>query len=407
MPRPRKDAKNKPDPSAKSAQGATGERSSARPCPETPALPPIPRILIVSPSRLERARLATRLGDGSVTCIQADSVSAALDATRSERCEVVIIGDGLPAGAAPELARELARRDPGAVSVLVADSPTLDQAVEAMRAGIVDIVPTRAGKDELCARVRSALAKGRQAREREDRVERLTKACRQLNQARSEVTRQVSSLCGDLAGAYSDLTDQVTLLSTATEFNSLIRQELDVESLLRTALEFVLAKTGPTNAAVFLPATSSDFSLGAYVNYDCPKDTADALLEALAGVVAPRLEHETGLRVLTSADEITAAFGESAYWLGESHLLGLSCRRDGECLAVVILFRDKRNPFPPAVLPALRMIGELFGKQLSRVIHVHHRHLPKDQWGGFGSLGDTDEENDERGRNDDDIDLAA
>src|SRR5205807_1368176 len=136
--------------------------------------------------------------------------------------------------------------------------------------------------------------------------------------ARHEITKQVSSMCGDLTNAYQDLSDQVTLLSTASEFNSLIRQELDVESLLRTALEFILAKTGPTNAAVFLPATSCDFSLGAYVNYDCPKEAADTLLESLAGIIAPKMEHEAGLKILNTPEEIDGAFGEGAHWLSES-----------------------------------------------------------------------------------------
>jgi DNA-binding response OmpR family regulator len=351
----------------------------------------------VSSSRLERLRLAARLVDCPLVCVQAESIKAALAANERERCDGALIGERLPDGAAADLARELARRDPASVSLLISASPTLDDAVQAMRAGVVDIISPRAAKDELATRVRTALSRVRVAREREDRLERLTRTCRQLNEARSEITRQVSGLCGDLASAYQDLSDQVTLLSTASEFNSLIRQELDVESLLRTALEFILAKTGPTNAAVFLPATSCDFSLGAYVNYDCPKDTADTMLESLAGIVAPRMEHERGMKVLGTAEEVTGMFGENAYWISESHVVAFSCRRDGECLAVVILFRDRRNPFPDAVLPALGMIAELFGKQLSRVIHVHHRHLPKDQWGHFGAMDGGE----------DDIDLAA
>ena len=49
----------------------------------------------------------------------------------------------------------------------------------------------------------------------------------------------------------------------------------------------------------------------------------------------------------------------------------------------------------------LSIIAEHFGSQLARVIHVHHRHLPKDQWGGFET--DMDDEDDGFG----DIDLAA
>jgi DNA-binding response OmpR family regulator len=372
------------------ASRAEGPAGAAEPKPA--------RILIVSSSRLERLRLAARLGDAAGVCIQAESIKTALQALEAGRCDAALIGQRLPDGVPADLARELARRDPASVSLLISDAPTLDDAVQAMRAGVVDIVSPRAAAAELTMRVKSALGRARVARDREDRLERLGKVCRQLNEARSQITRQVSGLCGDLASAYQDLSDQVTLLSTASEFNSLIRQELEVESLLRTALEFILAKTGPTNAAVFLPATSCDFSLGAYVNYDLPKDTADTMLESLAGVMAPRLEHERGLKLFTTQEEIAHTFGESAYWLGESHIAAFTCRRDGECLAVVALFRDRRTGFPDAILPALGMIAELFGKQLARVIHIHHRHLPKDQWGGFGAL-------DERGE--DDIDLAA
>ena len=46
--------------------------------------------------------------------------------------------------------------------------------------------------------------------------------------------------------------------TTALEFTGLIKQELDIENLLRTTLEYVLGRSGPTNAAVFLPTTSGD-----------------------------------------------------------------------------------------------------------------------------------------------------
>ncbi|MEX2218345.1 MAG: hypothetical protein WD749_06250 [Phycisphaerales bacterium] len=384
---------------AKAPSDADGGLNAEHPeLPGAPVLPPpTPLVLIVSGSRLERIRLVSRLGNCPVRCIQAESVQAALRATETQPCQLALIGGALPAGDAATLARALAKREPSSVSMLIADAPTLAQAVEAMRAGVIDIIPSRTTQGELAARVRSALERSRPARERDARLERLTRVCRKLNHARHEISRQVSGLCGDVASAYHDLADQVTLLSTASEFNSLIRQELDVESLLRTALEFILAKTGPTNAAVFLPATSCDFSLGAYVNYDRPKETADGILESLAAVVAPRMEHESGLKVLATPAEVAAAFGDHAHSLAESHVVAFSCRREGECLAVVLLFRDRRNPFPPAVLPALSMIAELFGKQLARVIHIHHRHLPRNQWGGFGALGDAD----------DDIDLAA
>lgn len=364
-----------------------------------PAPPAAPRVLIVSGSRLERMRLAARLGENPGAtlgeCAHADSARAALRACEDARYDIALIRSELPDCAGAELARQLAQRQCGPASILLSDAPGFDQAVEALRCGAADIVPFTAHA-ELLASMRSVFERQRPVREREARIERLTRVCRKLNQARHEVTRQVSSLCGDMVDAYQELSGQVLQISIASEFNSLIRQELDVESLLRTSLEFILAKTGPTNAAVFLPATSSDFSLGAYVNYDCPKDAADVLLEHLAGVVAPRMEGYTGLKVFSSDRDLRDFMGEDAHWLEGSGAVAFACHEGDECLAVVILFRDRRNPFPESLMPGLRIISDLFGKQLGRVIHIHHRHLPKDKWGGFGS----DE-------GEDDIDLAA
>lgn len=95
--------------------------------------------------------------------------------------------------------------------------------------------------------------------------------------------------------------------------------------------------------------------------------------------------------MLRGRTEIRSAFGEGAHVLGDAHVAAFSCRSDGECLAVGVLFRDRRHPFPEAVVPALRIIVELLGRQLARVVRLHHRHLPNDQWDGPGP-GDCGED---------------
>jgi hypothetical protein len=281
-----------------------------------------------------------------------------------------------------------------AAVVALSQRPTLEHATDLMRLGAADLVALPATPRDLRDRLAEALERTRRSRRLEARVERLRLVCRRLNEARRQVSSQVGTLCNDLVEAYQELSDKVTHMNVATEFSSLIRHELDVESLLRTALEFVLAKTGPTNAAVYLPATSGDYSLGAYVNYDGPKDSADVLLEQMAGVVAPRIERESGVFFLKNGKDVSDFLGEGAPWIGDAGAVAFPCRSGGECLAVVILFRDRRTPFTEDLRPTFQTIAELFGRQLARVIHIHHRHLPKDQWGGFAGP-------------DDDIDLAA
>src|SRR5207253_1786144 len=125
-------------------------------------------------------------------------------------------------------------------------------------------------------------------------------------------------------------------------------------------LEFVLARSGPTNAAVFLPTTSGDYSLGAYVNYDCPKETCDVLLDHLANTVACKFENQIGVCHLASRDQVEKRIGDEAQWLGESGVVAFACRHEGETLAIFMLFRDRHAPFQTLLLQQLQAVGELF-----------------------------------------------
>lgn len=352
--------------------------------------PSDPRVLIVSGSRQERLRLAARVSGVSPDPAKADSLDAARMMMDVEHFDVVVIRDQLSDGPGVSLAEELGPDRLDIAFILIADHPTLDDAVLAMRAGIADIIRIDSPAAELISGVRRAASRARTARQAEHKARRLRRVCRKLNDARQEVTSQVRSLCNDLSLAYDEMAGQMARFSLASEFTAIIRPELDVESLLRTALEFVLAKIGPTNAAVFLPTSSRDFSLGAYVNYDCAKDTADVLLDHLANVVAPRMECESRLISLSPGSDLDDEFGYEAQWLCDSNVVMFACHHEGECLAVVILFRDRADAFTGEHVQMLETISEQFALQLGRVIHIHHRHLPRDQWGAFDGPDEDD-----------------
>jgi DNA-binding NarL/FixJ family response regulator len=363
---------------------------------------PVPARVVLIGHSAARRTLLERVASLTIRASVADSaleVAGLFEHATYDLAIVIGEGDGPDAPWRAELS-SLSARHPEMTAIVVSESPTLAQALEAMRAGAADLVAMAAPTDELATRLRAALVRARRTQQNADRIERLRKLCKQLNHARQEVSKQVGSLCSDMAEAYQELTDRMTHLATASEFGGVIRQELELESLLRIALEYLLAKTGPTNAAVFLPATSGEYTLGAYVNYDSPRETAEVLLDHLAGVIAPRFEHETTITHITNREMLRQVLGDKAEWIGDSELVVLPCHHDGECLAVIALFRDRHAPFHAQVTPLLQCVAEVFGRQLARVIHVHHRHLPKHKW---GSLGDN-ERDDHFG---DDIDLAA
>lgn len=385
---------------APTSAGAPQLRLAGQPAAQdapAPARPRLPRLLVAMAPARTSSRLK-RLLAAAVETLDVAPSQRELEVALSEgRYDVVVLGEGAGPGARSALAAQLAGRGDVSVVVLAAEA-TLQEAIDAMRAGASDLIDPAAPAEELTARLAAAAARARAGQERLAGLQRLQKLCRRLDADRNEINEQLSSLCADLAGAYEEMTEQIDQVTVASEFGALVRQELDVESLLRTALEFVLAKVGPTNAAVFLPSTTGDWSLGAYINYDRPRETVDVLLDGLGCALAPRMARQRQLLMLPEAAEFSAIVGDEAVWLGDCGGILFSCHDENECLAVVCLFRDEHTPFESDLRPTIETIATLFGRQLGRIVHIHHRHVAKDQWGAV--------ENDDEGW-DDGLDLAA
>lgn len=361
-----------------------------------------PRVLLVSADRSWTDRTGRELAAAGIHGRAVRSIASAARRLGEESFGVVMLDLEL-SDRSPSLLAGLSDDARRAGSSLIAvpgrgDAGGRDAVVQAVRAGAEDFVARSPEDGELVRRVRTAGRRAEAERRQRERIVKLKRLCRHLNNARARVARQVEALSVDLLQAYQELAD-MNQVTTTTEFTGLIRNELDIESLLRTTLEYVLARTGPTNAAIFLPTTSGDYSLGAYVNYDCPKDTVDILLDHMANVIAPRFENLEGLLHLPEQKGLDRYIGDDAQWLEGSGVAAMACRHKGETLAVFMLFRDRRSPFTAPLLEQVKTIGELFASQLARVIHIHHRHLPKDKW---GMLGDP-----ERGSDDGYGDLAA
>ncbi|MBU6413721.1 MAG: hypothetical protein KGS45_09610 [Planctomycetes bacterium] len=372
----------------------------------------LPTVLVACASRLDRERLAAQLVGAAQTTITA-TAGHALDSLASTSFDAVIIDDTLPDASAVELSWQMMQHDPSIALIVRTQTPTLELAAVAMRSGACDVIDTKLTGTDLVLRLAEALRRTSLLRARDERsrqrVQRLLRLCRHLSTAREEVARQVGSLCNDLAGAYRDLTEKMVTSTVSSEFSAIVRQELDLEDLLRTVLEYVLAKVGATNAAIFLPASSGDYTLGAYVNYDCPKDTSEVLFDHLADALAPKFAGERMISTYNTASDLTRKLGDHAQWISDSALMVAPCRaatpgQPEECLAIIALFRDRRSPFGEDLTPLMRIISDLFARQLARVIHCHHRHLPKEKWGMPGSAFTSEgSERDDI----DDIDLAA
>ena len=340
------------------------------------------RVLVVSGSGRQRIRLTRMLERHVDSMTLAHSGEEAREALRDDSFDLVVIGRHQPDGCGIALAGELKDAHPDLVTVILADAPGLEDAVAAMRAGAADFVDALSPTKALGERLVEAARRARRGRQREERVRRLRRLCHQLNNARLEMSGQVGDLCNDLVEAYRDLSTQFEGVGVLAELNSLMRQELDIESLLRTVLEFLLAKVGPTNAGVFLPTSTGDYSLGAYVNYDRQGESAEVLFDHLADVLAPRFEGQDAVLAIEGDEQFAEHLGEDARWLEGSTALIVACCEGDECLAVLTVFRDANRPFDESTKRLLQSAAPLFGAQLARIIRVHNRHLPESEWGG-------------------------
>lgn len=310
---------------------------------------------------------------------------------------VILIDPRLPDGDGLELADLVGDMSPTTKTIIMVEGTSFKTALRAIRSGASDYLRTPVDPVELAERVQSALDRSQTEVRREQRIRRLQHVCSELSAARREISDQVDTLCSDLVMTYQELNEQMSDIVMASEFRTLLRQELDVEELLRTTLEYLLTKTGPTNAAVFLPDSTRHFGLGAYVNYDCPRDSIDSLLDHLCGAICPQMTNESEIVSFHDADEFAQWIGIEGGFIADSHVIAFSCPHEDECMAVIVLFRNADSPFGPELATLLDTLRLIFAEQLSHVINVHHRARPEwpkdaeeddfDDDFGFGDYG--------------------
>ena len=253
-----------------------------------------------------------------------------------------------------------------------------------MQAGAVDFLTGPLNAEEVEERVGLAANRSIELVEREERMHRLRSLSRRLKAESNGVT--------DLADLEASTTDpaaeelivpdssdapdedrRLDEVAMCSEFRTLIRQELDVEDLLRTALEYLLVKTGPTNAAVYLAGGDESFGLGAYVNCDLNRKSVEPMLKRLCDEACPAIAEHTDVLRFEDANEFIAECELGAEVSTDIEMVAVPCHFDGECLAVMFLFRSADDAFEDSVAQTLDALREILAEQLATLIHVHNR----------------------------------
>lgn len=380
------------------------------------------RVLLIDSSKtLDSAMQACKVGQGQLGIISAASIESAPQQIKDAgKLDLALIPQASD-GSGLELARELKAKDPATAIVMLATTPDFALAQQAMQLGAADLI-IKPGAEEaddawhasVVDRIEKVLDRQWADRVRMTRIRKLKRLCRKLNDARMEVTDQVDVLCNDLVTAYQELAVQVQNITQSAGYREAVGDDLDLEVVLRKTLEYIIQQAGPCNAAIFLPSSADEFSLGGYVNYDCTKESADMLLEHLADVLAPAVAN-TGEELMHVTDNrgLDDLLGDDWNYLADCDLLALPVNHDGEALAVITLFRDNEQPFTEPAIDAMSSIADQMGTLLGRIIRVHHRsmsgdfdepgagssdtYLPPSEWDGYEKDADPFDDEDDDG----------
>ena len=347
-------------------------RSSNRQAKGSPM--PCGKILLLGPESTDRDRLLTQLTTLGYRMTVATSTEAATEELTAEIPDVIAVAFHCDLADAMRLVGEVQATNPWVRAVIFGGSPGSADVVEAIRCGASDWISLPDDRGRIPERMQQIMARVQGHRHREARLEELTDTCEQLSAARDEMSDQVDVLCGDLANAYRSMRSQMNDVAMSSEFRAIISQELGVEDMLRTSLEYILKRVGPTNAAVYVRESDSDrYSVGAYVNYQCQPEGMMELLDELGGIICRPMAGERDLIRFDDTREFAEHAGGHLALLADADITAFSCHRDDECLAVFVLFRDETTGFTDEHAATLDVLREIISEQLSQIVHVHKR----------------------------------
>ncbi len=277
----------------------------------------------------------------------------------------------LPDGNGMSLLPRLHSAHPSAAAVVITANPSINGAIDAIRAGVVDFLPKPFSAEHLMERVNKALKGQAILARNQKRLGQLKVAVKRLNTIRRTISKKVDLLCNDLVSAYGELSRQVDQLRIQEDFRKVLAQAKDLEQLLCHGMDWLLRHVGYCNVAVWLASEEHIFELGAYMKYTIPGDKE--LTEAMRGGILPLITREN--LVLLEGESIRDKLTPAEFeYLHNQSILGANCTYLGESLAALVLFRDARSPFTDQDVSAVQSISPIFALALAEVVRRAERH---------------------------------
>ena len=252
-------------------------------------------------------------------------------------------------------------------------NPNPNTIIQFIRDGGVDFFNVPTDLDNIGERIQSLLQEQRKKEITQEKAKNALQLCDKLNKERQKVEEENDALSNELANAYCETKKKMQQVAIGAEFQTLVSQELDVESMLRTALGYMLTRVGAMNAAVYLREGTVDWGIGAYINYDRQSEQFQSLIDSIGIACCPTLGEEEQVKHFKNGEMFASVMGlESADFAG-NEVVTYGCYSGDRCMAVVVLFRDDSRAFTSESLDTIETLRSIFGQQLGTILKIHSR----------------------------------
>jgi DNA-binding response OmpR family regulator len=324
------------------------------------------REILVVDADAKTAEVVRRAAPEGAAVRLAKGADQALCELKRQPADVVFVNVQIQDNGGTELLERIRKIYPHVTAVALSRGNSLDACRAALRAGAADILFSPLKVDETRIVLDASLRKSAAQSQIAARHIRLRKVCKRLNKARHEISQQVDLLCNDLVRAYQDLAAQLNQTQALAEFASALESTSGLEGLMRGTLEWVLKRLGPINAAVFLPNSEGEYSLGAYLNLDTP--ATDPFVEAIGATLAPQAA-TGGLVHLENDRDVEEIFGPAGKKLLGRTWMAHACFLRRECLGVMVVFRTQGVPLDASTGGLLQAITPVLAERIGMTMH--------------------------------------
>ena len=248
--------------------------------------------------------------------------------------------------------------------------------MEIMRSGASDVLCLPRDLSAVKDRVEKILRNNQDVLLEETRNKEVRRLYDEAHTAHGEAVEEIENLSHTLASGHCDQEQQLRLVAMAAEFRTLVSQELEVESMLRTSLEYLLHRLGPTNAAVYIREGDIGWGVGAYINYDRQGENFSEFLQTLGEQSCPLIAQEKSLRIFTDGVSFTNWIDADALDFDGCEVVAVGCFDGERCMAVIVFFRSDSKRFNNESTKIIESLSPTFGSQLGKILKIHRRAQP-------------------------------